>query len=329
MRQVQSQPAVSGRRQIGFRVAATLISITLFLVVAEVGLRLFATDIGMLMRLFEKTDDPRPYALRPDALVEFSGLNAPLGRTILWQVNSQGLRDDRTIAPRSDRFRIATAGDSEAFGWSVALEETVQRRMEAIDDRVEVLNLAIPGYNVADSNEHLEQNLASFDPDLVIFLATKNDFDPSLEVGTIYSKARILMWLRLLYQMSQTSERKALRRSPERKRFFANELDRMIRHCERLGVPLIIGFTKWKNREDLQDHLSPDSWLATHPDGQGDDGFSVRLVNVDGQIYDIPDVDNHLSATAYGVMSELFCRVISGSEQGDRCIPPGWTPQSR
>ncbi|MDH3771169.1 MAG: hypothetical protein OET79_09330, partial [Nitrospirota bacterium] len=104
--------------------AATLISITLFLVAAEVGLRLFATDIGVLMRLFEKTDDPRPYALRPDALVEFSGLNSPLGRTILWQVNSQGLRDDRTIAPRGDRFRIATAGDSEAFGWSVALEET-------------------------------------------------------------------------------------------------------------------------------------------------------------------------------------------------------------
>ncbi len=329
MSRVESQPAASGQRQIGFRVAATLISITLFLVVAEIGLRLFAPDIGVLMRLFEKTDDPRPYALRPDALVEFSGLGSPLGRTILWQVNSQGLRADRPIAPRSDRFRIATAGDSETFGWSVALEETFQRRMEAIDDRIEVLNLAIPGYNVADSNKHLERNLASFDPDLVIFLATKNDFDPSLEMGTIFGKARILMWARLLYQMSQTSDRKALRRSPERKRFFANELDRMIRHCERLGVPLVIGFTKWENRQDLQDHLRPDSWLAIHPDGQGDDGFSVRLVNVDGRIYDIPDVDNHLSAPAYEVMAELFCRVISGSERGDRCIPPGWTPQSR
>jgi hypothetical protein len=283
----------------------------LLFLVAEVGVRLFGPDLGVLIRLFERTDDPRPYVLKPNAAVEFSGLGEPLGRTILWQVNGQGLRDDRQIGARGDRFRIATYGDSQAFGWSVALDETFQRRMEVIDDRVEVLNLAVPGYNIADSNEHMERTLAAFDPDLVIFLGTENDFDESLEIGTIYGKARLLMWARLRYQVWMTSERQALRRSPERKQFFADQIERMIRFCERYAVPLIIGFTKWGNHQDLLDHLRPASWLATHPDGRGDDGFMVRLVNVEGVTYDISDVDDHLSAPAYEAMAELFCRVIS------------------
>lgn len=307
----QSPPAPSRRQRIGTRVAATLIAIFLMFSVAEVGARLFGPDIGVLVRLFEETDDPRPYVLKPNVEIEFSGLREPLGRAIIWQVNSQGLRDDRDIGARGDRFRIATYGDSEAFGWSVALEETFQHQMEAMDDRIEVLNLAVPGYNVADSNEHMERTLAAFDPDLVIFLATQNDFDESLEIDTIYGKARVLMWARLLYQVWMTPQREALRRSPERKQFFADHIDRMIRLCERHGVPLIIGFAKWENRQDLMDHLRPASWLATHPDGRGDDGFTVRLVDVGRVTHETPQVDDHLTVAAYKVAAELFCRVIS------------------
>ena len=90
------------------------------------------------------------------------------------------------------------------------------------------------------------------------------------------------------------------------------------------GVPLIIGFQRAKNLQDLRDHLRPDSWLATHPDGVGSDGFELELVNLDASIRNIPDVDNHLSAPAYAVVAERFCRQISASEQGDRCVPPGW-----
>jgi hypothetical protein len=311
----------SRRRRIGLYIAAALIS----LVATEIGLRLFAPDLGWLMRLFEKTDDPRPYVLKPNAKVEYGGLGSRLGRTILWQINDQGLRDDRTIGPHSNRFRVITYGDSQAFGWSVTLDETFQRRMEAIDGRVEVLNLGIPGYNIADSNEHLARTLKAFDPDLAIFLSTNNDFDESLEIGTIWARARILMWIRLIDQMLfKKAERKALRRSPERIQFFADQVDRMIHFCEHHGVPLIIGFLRSKNHQDLLDHLRPDSWLATHPDGVGSDGFKLELVSLDASIRNIPDVDKHLSAPAYEVVAKLFCRQISASEQGDRCVPTGW-----
>jgi len=84
----QSPPAPSRRQRIGTRVAATLIAIFLMFSVAEVGARLFGPDIGVLVRLFEETDDPRPYVLKPNVEIEFSGLREPLGRTIIWQVNS-------------------------------------------------------------------------------------------------------------------------------------------------------------------------------------------------------------------------------------------------
>jgi hypothetical protein len=314
----------SRRRRIGLGIAAALIA----LAASEIGLRRFAPDIGWLMRLFEKTRDARPYVLKPNARIEYGGLRSRLGRSVLWQINDQGLRDDRTIGSRSNRFRVISYGDSQTFGWSVTLDETFQRRMQAIDGRVEVLNLGIPGYNIADSNEHMARTLAAFEPDLAIFLSTKNDLDESLEIGTLWSKARILMWIRLIHQeLFKKAERKALRLTPERIQFFADELDRMIRFCERHGVPLIIGFLREKNHQDLLAHLRPDHWLATHPDGVGSDGFTLALVSLEASIRNIPDLDKHLSAPAYAVVAERFCRQISASEQSDRCVPTGWIGQ--
>ncbi len=292
--------------------------------VAELGLALFAPDLTFLLRLFQTTPDPRPYVLEPGAQVGFSGSRASLGRTIVWQVSEQGLRDERSFGPPGDRFRVASYGNSEAFGWSVELEETFQRRMEAIDGRVEVLNLAVPGYNVGDSREHLERTLDLFDPDRVLYLATKNDLDPSLEIGTFWSRARVLMWARLFHELLfQKAERKALRRAPERKRFFAEQLEGIVRFCESRGVPLLVGFARWELHEDLLAYRPPDGWLAAHPDGRGAGGFRLELVNVDEQVHAIPEADDHLSAEAYRVMARLFCeRIAEGAR--DRCVPPGW-----
>lgn len=276
------------------------------------------------MTLFEATDDARPFVLRPGARVEYPGVRESLPQAVLWQVNEQGLRDDRKVAPRSDRFRIVTYGDSQAYGWSVDLEQTFQRRMEALDDRVEVLNLAVPGYNVADSHLQLAHTLDAFQPDLAIFLATKSDVDASLEIGTFWGMARILTWGRLIYQAYfQKAERKALRRSPQRKQFFADELDEMIRFCEQRGVPLIVGFAHWPNYSDLRAHLRPEHWLATHPDGSGEDRFHLDLLNVSERVRDFPEADDHFSAAAYEAMAELFCEQISG-RSGGCCVPPEW-----
>jgi hypothetical protein len=248
---------------------------------------------------------------------------------VRWNVNAQGLREDRTIGPPSERFRGAVYGDSEAFGWSVAQAETFQRRMEALDGRVEVLNLGVPGYNVADTREHLERTLAGFDPDLAIFLSTKNDFDRSLELDTVWSRARILMWARLAQRVVlERPARRALRSSPERKRFFADQVEDMVRFCEARGVPLIIGFERSQNHRDLLDHRREGGWLATHPDGRGAGDFRLELVDIDAGTRGIPDVDGHLSAPAHREIAALLCRRISGSQPAGGCIPPGWAREA-
>lgn len=299
-----------------------LAGLVLALAAAELAVRAFAPDISLLTRLFAKTSDARPYVLRANARVEYAGFGASLGRTVVWQVNDQGLREDRSIGPRDDRFRIATYGDSQAFGWSVPLDETFQRRMQALDPRVEVLNLAIPGYNVADSNEHMAATLAAFAPQQVIFLASNNDFDRSLEVDTFWRHAHVLMWTRFLYQAKfQKAERKALRKSPERLQFFADEIDRMVRFCASHDVPLILGFLRRANRQALADHQRTGAWLATHPDGRGAGGFHVDLLELEPRLAGIPEADKHLSAQAYQVLAQEFCRLISRSEAGGGCIP--------
>jgi hypothetical protein len=305
------------RRRLGVGLASALLA----LAAGELALRLFAPDISLLTRLFAKTNDARPYVLRPNARVEYTGFGESLGRTIVWQVNAQGLREDHRVGPRDGRFRVAAYGDSQAFGWSVALDETFQRRMQALDPRVEVLNLAIPGYNVANTNEHMARTLETFAPDRVIFLASNNDFDRSLEVDTFWRHARLLMWARFVYQAQfQKEARKALRKSPERMRFFADEIDRMVRFCERRSIPLVIGFLRLKNHRALIDYQRPDSWLARHPDGRSPGGFHVDLVDLEPRIAKIPEADKHLSAPAYQVLAEAFCRQISGVEAGG-CVP--------
>jgi hypothetical protein len=317
--------AASGRKRLALSFAGVLVALAL----AEIGLRWLAPDLTPLLRLFEKTADARPYVLRPGAAVEYGGVISRLAPPVRWAINAQGLRDDRTIGAPSERFRVAVYGDSEAFGWSVALDETFQRRMEGLDRRVEVLNLGVPGYNVADTREHLERTLAAFDPDLAIFLSTKNDFDRSLELDTVWSRARLLMWARLAQRVVlERPARRALRRSPERKQFFADQVEQMVRFCEARGVPLIIGFERRENHRDLLDHRRPDGWLAAHPDGRGAGGFRLELVDIDAGTRGIPDVDGHLSAPAHRELAALFCRRISGAEPGGGCIPPGWARQA-
>jgi hypothetical protein len=312
--------AASSRKRLALGLAGALAAAAL----AELGLRWLAPDLTPLLRLVETAGDARPYVLRPGAAVEYAGVAARLPRPVRWAVNAQGLREDRDVGPPSDRFRVAVYGDSEAFGWSVAQGETFQRRMEAQDRRVEVLNLGVPGYNVADTREHLERTLAAFDPDLAIFLSTKNDFDRSLELDTVWSRARLLMWARLARLVLERPERRALRRSPERKQFFADEVERMVRFCETRGVPLMIGFERSQNHRDLLAHRRDGGWLATHPDGRGAGGFRLELVDVDEGIRGLPEVDGHLSAPAHREIAALLCRRIAGPDADGACIPPGW-----
>ena len=171
------------------------------LLVAEGVLRVWFPQVGKLRQLVVSTDDDRGFAARPNIELPFAGVFTRLPHEVVWQTNAQGLREDHEIGPPSARYRVATYGDSETFGWSVALDETFQRQMQALDPRVEVLNFGVPGYNVINVREQLERTVPRFEPDLVIYLVNKNDFNEPVHF-TPLSYSHVLLHLRFLWHFT-------------------------------------------------------------------------------------------------------------------------------
>ncbi len=178
------------------------ISVLLSLCLVEIGLRFVPPDLGKLSQLAIATNDARGYAPRPHSVVHFTGLFSSLTQPVMWQINPQGVRAAQSVKPYPDRFRIATFGDSETFGWAVNLPDTFQKQMEAIDQRVEVLNFGVPGYNVSNIADHVELHAVRFHPQLILYLVNKNDFDLPVRVNPFVVSSSLLLRLRLVYQIT-------------------------------------------------------------------------------------------------------------------------------
>jgi hypothetical protein len=256
------------------------------------------------MRALVQPDGVTGYRLTPGVVRRFAGMYSRLERPVLWQVNAQGLRDDRLRAASARRFRIATYGDSETFGWSVELSDTFQREMERIDPRVEVLNFGVPGYNVSDVARHLERTLPEFAPDLAIYLVHKNDFDDPVRVSHLVAGSSLLARLRLFYHFTLAKpERIRRRHSPERRSVFLAEVERMARVCESRGIPLVLALL----------HRAPVAAV---------DGLASRLQIVEAGpvIGGFPKQDAHLTAPAHRALAARLCAAVSGRPQA--CRPP-------
>jgi hypothetical protein len=110
------------------------------------------------------------------------------GRNYNWRgipvaINSRGLRTEEFLLPKpAHTYRILNVGDSIAFGWEVRQEETYGKQLEKMlnsrEDgrRYEVINAAIPTWNVEAERNYLLQEGLSYEPDLVILdLTIVND----------------------------------------------------------------------------------------------------------------------------------------------------------
>jgi len=289
--------------------AATILSLAL----GEVGLRVFSPKLAKLRELVEITGDERGFAPRPSRRIDFDGVFERLTHPIVWQTNSAGLRADHEVGQPGKRFRVATYGDSETFGWSVALEDTFQRQMEARDPRVEVLNFGVPGYQVINVRKQLERTLPQFKPDLAIYLVNKNDFNEPPQL-TSWSQSHLLLHLHFLWHFTVGKKiRLATRDGADRLVMFADEVDLMTHRLEERDTPFILAFLKWKNRDIVRDYV---------PAGRSG-RFHRDYVNVKEIIDNEPKEDIHYAASAHRKMAVLFCEAISGSADGS-CIPPGW-----
>lgn len=125
-------------------------------------------------------DDELVYRLRPGVLI--AGKRTPYFVHPEIRTNSMGLRDREFAVPKpAGRFRILSLGDSYAFGWGVASEETYAQRLEQAlnaDDpgrALEVVNAGVPSYESWRELALLDRLGPAVQPDLVICQVADND----------------------------------------------------------------------------------------------------------------------------------------------------------
>jgi hypothetical protein len=127
-----------------------------------------------------------PHASREIGFV----LNPHLGRGT-WRaargddyaIHSLGLRGDEIGARRPGTRRILLVGDSVVFGWKLPDADTIEAALEAllarkgIADRIEIVTVALPQWNIVSQHAFLLRHLPRLDPDFVVWSVLRNDFN--------------------------------------------------------------------------------------------------------------------------------------------------------
>jgi len=168
-----------------------LFGLALGVIVIETGLRVVdglrdsdahgASELRGLHRF--RPDLPWLFELRPGAEGRISETGAAL-----YTINADGLRDSVHARPKPDGvFRIVVMGDSVSFGYGVEEAEAYPQVLEELlselvpDSRIEVVNLAVGGYNPYNEARLLEGVGQSYEPDLVLVQFCINDLnDPTV-----------------------------------------------------------------------------------------------------------------------------------------------------
>lgn len=105
---------------------------------------------------------------------DFFRLPAQLG------VNSDGLRDvEHAAANTNHAFRVACLGDSVTFGyrvpWHYAYPTHLQRELESQGRRIEVFNIALPGWSPRQASIAWREIARKYQPNVVILGICLND----------------------------------------------------------------------------------------------------------------------------------------------------------
>ena len=146
-----------------------MVSIVLALLLAEAGLRLGGVRFE---GSFYTSDWYTGWRLRPNAE---GWVTTEVTRFV--RINSQGRNDHaRPPAKRAGVLRIAVLGDSQTASLSVGPDDTasavLERRLnacEAVRPRaVEVFNFGVLGFNIAQMDLQLRQEVWNYSPDIVL-----------------------------------------------------------------------------------------------------------------------------------------------------------------
>lgn len=167
-------------RKLLFRLLAPVLGVLLVIALLETGLRFFGYNPLTLGEFTEGAEyflraASHPYidyALVPGAEGTFHGRHV--------KINSHGFRGrEYSFSKAPGTCRIVVIGDSIAFGHRMNVEDTFPEQLEAMyrtgPDDVEVLNLAVSGYDPLNEVAFLEQAGVEFRPDVVVMAYCFND----------------------------------------------------------------------------------------------------------------------------------------------------------
>lgn len=207
----------AGGRSVLRTLLAILLSLAVFLVLAEVTLRIYLAsntfyDVEMSRYAeelkVESADPAIGHEHRPGASAHLMDVDV--------RINSDGLRDDEHARARDGRRRLVFLGDSLTFGWGVAQDATFAALLErdlSASTPTEVINFGTGNYNTSQEVAlFLEKGLA-YRPDEVVVFYFINDAEPtprksrwawlgSVRVATFY-------WSRVKALLAQTSPGKS------------------------------------------------------------------------------------------------------------------------
>jgi lysophospholipase L1-like esterase len=176
-------------------VALLVAAVLLTLAVLETAFRLARVPVGTVQinrATVRRSANPHlRFELRPGAMA---------AAEVDYRINAAGLRGREVEeAKPAGVTRVAVLGDSIAFGYWVAEEDAFPRQLEGLlgagrpEERVEVLNFGVPGYNLDQSLEMLRSCALRFAPDAVVLALCLNDLEgiQSYEYGlTVDRSAR-------------------------------------------------------------------------------------------------------------------------------------------
>ncbi|MHC4177633.1 MAG: SGNH/GDSL hydrolase family protein, partial [Planctomycetota bacterium] len=110
-----------------------------------------------------------------------------------YTTNDRGHRATAPFVSRPDKYTVLIVGDSFTFGWEASHADTWPTILAETDDRLQVLNLGVPGYGVDQMCITLEESILEYRPQLVIFAYIGDDLDRSLLSFRHYRKPRFVL----------------------------------------------------------------------------------------------------------------------------------------
>lgn len=123
------------------------------------------------------------YELKPDNIWHE---NQPgLNKEVTYTINSDGFNErfNYPTEKKENSYRIITLGDSHTFGQFVNTSDNWPEKLEDIlnnkctpNKKIEIINLGVPGYDIAYSLERLKKGGLKYNPDLIIWFLKNDDF---------------------------------------------------------------------------------------------------------------------------------------------------------